>query len=356
LRADCDFRGKIVGLAYDALDTGIYDPSVLDEVYMIPYPQEGEGNLLEHLRYLKVRAGLDVVIPNLDSELLNFCRIRDELKEIDIATLLPSRAMLELRSKVKLSEFCAREGFASPATEIIHDSGYISEACSRLGFPSVLKAIFYGAHVCRSLEEVHVYHNRLRDQWGLPLVLQAFIHGEEYNVCGLGSPEGSPVGAVAMRKMGITDKGKAWAGVTVRNDDLLRLTTAVMERLKWTGPLEIEVIREHQSKTFYILEINPRFPAWVYLTAAAGQNLPRAAVRMALGDGSGDLSGYTAGMTFVRHATDIVCPLNYLESLCTKGELVYSEAGAPCSEARPICGGAEAPKNEACAPCSNPAP
>jgi len=47
------WQGKIVGLAYDALDTGIYNNDLMDEVYLIPYPTEGEENLLARLKYIK---------------------------------------------------------------------------------------------------------------------------------------------------------------------------------------------------------------------------------------------------------------------------------------------------------------
>ena len=36
VRHDLKNIGKIIGLTYDAFDTGIYDGDLLDEVYLIP--------------------------------------------------------------------------------------------------------------------------------------------------------------------------------------------------------------------------------------------------------------------------------------------------------------------------------
>jgi hypothetical protein len=46
------------------------------------------------------------------------------------------------------------------------------------------------------------------------------------------------------------------------------------------GASEIEIIKD-KSGRLYIVEINPRFPAWVYLAVASGQNMPEAAVKLA---------------------------------------------------------------------------
>jgi len=42
LRASTEWTGKIIGLTYDAFDTGIFNTELLDEVYLMPYPTEGE--------------------------------------------------------------------------------------------------------------------------------------------------------------------------------------------------------------------------------------------------------------------------------------------------------------------------
>jgi hypothetical protein len=73
LRAEPSFGGRIVGLAYDALDSGLCAKDLgLDEGFLIPYPSQGEAALRERLRAVDAQAPLDVIIPTLDSELPAF--------------------------------------------------------------------------------------------------------------------------------------------------------------------------------------------------------------------------------------------------------------------------------------------
>ncbi|MDQ7779025.1 MAG: ATP-grasp domain-containing protein [Planctomycetota bacterium] len=318
------WRGKVVGLAYDSFDTGIYDENVFDAVYMIPYPTEGEENLLQRLRYVVEKEKIDVVIPTLDSELANFSRIEPDLKTLGTQMLIPTEYHLTLRSKLNLAKFCAVNSIPVPRTMIANDPGQIPMAAAQFGLPLVIKGIFYEAMVANSVTEGVTHFNKIKTRWGLPIILQEYIAGEEYCVVGLGNRKGKALGAVPMRKLRLTEKGKGWAGITVGDEELLDLARRTMAALKWVGPLELEFMRATVSQKFFLLEINPRFPAWVYLAARAGQNLPLAAVRLAAGEDVKPFEKHDVGVIFVRHAVDIVCPIDYLGQLTTDGELHYS--------------------------------
>ena len=69
LKEDADLNVKIVGLAYDAMEPGIYMDWVVDKSFILPYPSGDGDAFIERLLYIKQSYGLDVVIPNLDAEL-----------------------------------------------------------------------------------------------------------------------------------------------------------------------------------------------------------------------------------------------------------------------------------------------
>lgn len=315
--------GKIIGLAYDAFDTGIYDSEYLDEVYLMPYPSEGDAALLRRLREIHERTRIDVLIPTLDSELENYNRIAPELQAMGIHLFLPTEEQLRLRSKATLADFCKLHHFAMPRTVVIADPRQLEAAEKKLKLPLVVKGTYYEAYIAHSIEEASIYFHRLRAKWGLPIILQEFLAGEEYDVACVGDGLGGLVGAVPMRKMRLTEKGKAWAGVTIRDGELAKLSTEIIKALKWRGPCELEYLKEQKSGKYFLIEINPRFPSWIFLSAGVGVNLPAAVVRLALGEKVAPMKTPQPGVSFVRHATDLICPLKYLESLTTKGELIY---------------------------------
>ncbi|MEW6282210.1 MAG: ATP-grasp domain-containing protein [Candidatus Eremiobacterota bacterium] len=319
---------RYVGLAYDALDTCVHSPGLLDETYLIPYPFEGEGALLERLRSIRKRAPFDALIPNLDSELIGYSRVARELAEDGVQTLLPDPSVLQLRSKLHLARFCEEHGFLAPRTRVAHSAEEVIEAGREWGWPVVVKGVFHGARLAFHPAEAEVWFEQIRRQWGLPLVVQQHLAGEEYDVACVGSRQGEPLGMVAMRKLRITEKGTAWAGITVTSERLLEQAGELLRALRWSGPLEFEFLLDVASNRFHLIEINPRFPSWIYLSAGAGLNLPALALHELLGRNPEPRREYRAGVFFVRHALDLVGNLDDLESLALKGELIRDSRAA----------------------------
>jgi carbamoyl-phosphate synthase large subunit len=70
-----------------------------------------------------------------------------------------------------------------------------------------------------------------------------------------------------------------------------------------------------------MIEINPRIPAWVYLAVGAGQNLPEALVKLAMGEKVEPMSSYSAGTMFVRYSYDMIGDISQFEKLSMTGEL-----------------------------------
>ena len=76
-----------------------------------------------------------------------------------------------------------------------------------------------------------------------------------------------------------------------------------------------------QNNEFYLLEINPRIPAWVYLAVGAGQNMPEALVKLALGEEVKPFETYDVGKLFIRYSYDMIIELEEFEKISTLGEL-----------------------------------
>jgi carbamoyl-phosphate synthase large subunit len=123
-----------------------------------------------------------------------------------------------------------------------------------------------------------------------------------------------------MRKLYITDKGKAWAGITIEDTVLLELARQFTKATNWRGGFELEIMRDAEGK-LYIMEVNPRFPAWIYLTAGAGQNQPAALVKMALGKNIEPFEEYQVGKMFIRYAWDHITDVSEFQHISAFGEL-----------------------------------
>ncbi len=318
--------GKIIGLAYDVLDTGIYDEGLLGHAYLIPYPNTSSKAFLERLQYIHQQEKIDVIIPTLDSELTVFQKIAPELKSLGIATFIPPKQITDRISKSQLAEFCESENIPYPETIVIKDPGELKAAVKKIGFPLMIKGVYYEAYTCKSMEDVHQYFELLRLKWGLPMILQKKLDSEEFDVCCVSDTNGDLLGAVPIRKTRLTDKGKAWAAVTLKNEQLMELSRRILKKLKWSGPCEVEILKDKKTGEYNLIEINPRFPAWIFLSTGADQNLPKMVIELAMGKTVSPMAPAKSGICFVRHATDLVCPMDYIENLTMLGELHYKSS------------------------------
>ncbi len=319
LRADPRFQGRIVGLAYDVLDPGLYAQGLLDASYLIPYPSTGRQALFSRLAHIKEEVGLDVLIPNLDSELPSLVDQEEALEAMGIRTYLPTRVQLDARAKENLDDLRKDHGVAVPLAESFVAVGTLHTLHERFTFPVVVKSPFYGAKICYSVDEAVRAFHALAAKWGIPIIVQSFVAGEELNVCAVGDGEGGMIGAVAMKKMLLTDTGKGWAGVAIHDDKLMGLARDVIAATRWRGPCEVEAIRDASGET-WLLEVNPRFPAWCDLTGGAGQNLPLAVARLAMGETVEPMTDFRAGAAFVRISINQIIDISAMSALSIDGQ------------------------------------
>ncbi len=321
LRASETFHVRIIGLSYETLEPGIYMHELVDRTYQVPYPSAGQEVLMDRFRYINSIEDLDLIFPNFDAELYNFIKIQDRLlQEFDIKMALPTMDQFEARHKVNLFEYGKERGLQVPYAKMLFNTAEISSLITGMRFPVAIKGQIYDSMIAYNVEQVASHFNKISAKWGVPVLIQEFVHGSEVNVCGIGDGTGKTLGAVPMRKLYITDKGKAWAGVTLDDQKLLDITHDLVKSTNWHGPFELEFMKTTNDE-YYLLEINPRFPAWCFLAVGAGQNQVEALVNLTMGKKVKPFKEYEVGKMFIRYSYDMIVDLKEFEQISTLGEL-----------------------------------
>jgi carbamoyl-phosphate synthase large subunit len=320
IRDSAAFDPRIIGLVYENLEPAIYMQGCADKIYQVPYPSEGTDVLVQRILEIHEKDPIDVLIPNFDAELYAFMRAEKVLEEAGIRTFLPTLEQFEERHKSNLPSFGEKYGLKVPFSKAITRLDDIGKLKEDFEYPLMVKGKFYDAYLAYNEEQVRTNFNKVSAKWGLPVIIQEFIKGTEVNVVALGDGEGRTIGAVPMRKQYITDKGKAWSGITLDDQKMLDLTYEIIRAMRWRGGMELELVKSNNNE-FFIIEINPRIPAWVYLAVGAGQNLPEALVKLALGEEVKPYDSYEVGKMFVRYSYDLITDVKEFEKLSVKGEL-----------------------------------
>lgn len=311
---------RIIGLAYENLEPGIYMPGLVDKTYLMPFSSTGSEAFLERLEYIHEKEQIDIIIPNFDSELYLFIKFSDKLLKMGIHTFLPSLEQFEERHKDNLPEFAEKYHITVPESKALMNSDELANLPKPLSYPYYIKGKFYEAFKVSNYNQALYFFNKLSAKWGFPVIVQQAIHGTEVNVIALGDGEGNTVAAVAMRKQYITDKGKAWGGITIKDERLLEITHHIIKETKWRGGMELEMIKSDDGE-YHLIEINPRIPAWVYLAVGAGQNIPEMLCRLAMGEKVKPVEEYESGKMFIRYSWDLIGDIADFEKIIIFGEL-----------------------------------
>lgn len=146
-----------------------------------------------------------------------------------------------------------------------------------------LKGPYYEAVRTRSWDAFEAVRSALSKVWSTQrLFLQAHVSGYEESIM-LCAYKGELLGCVSMRKRELTEEGKTWAGdVTQAPEEFAGPLREIIRDINWSGGAELEMVRDPEGKR-WLLEWNPRFPAWMHGATIAGCNLPALLVEAATG-------------------------------------------------------------------------
>lgn len=154
----------------------------------------------------------------------------------------------------------------------------LHEFCREHDWKVWLKGPYYEAIKIRSWAEFEDKRDVLSKAWHTEkLFLQAHVSGYEESIT-LSAYQGELLDCVQMRKRDLTELSKTWAGdiSEVPGETLTALRTMI-RRLNWSGGAELEMVRDADNQ-LWLLEINPRFPAWIHGATITGRNIPAALV------------------------------------------------------------------------------
>lgn len=321
---------RIEALGYSAWETGVWSPGVADGVSLIPALSNGDEKVLQRLIEIGRDRQIDALIPCLDLEVPFYRRVAHKLRDVGIETLLPSASALDAVVKTALPAFCHRHDIPAPKTIHVAEVNDVPVQADQFGYPLMVKGTVADAHKVSNSNQALAYARELNEKWGGGVLLQQHIQGEEYCVAMVARCDGSCLGMVPMRKLGINHRGKGVVGAVVNDPALEREAARILELLDWCGPVELEFIKSASSGRFLLVEINCRFPSWILLSHWAGCNLPVAMVREMLSPGGDRCGTPHPGTAFVRDVNEFSVPLAQVEHLrCHKSQAEMTQISGP---------------------------
>lgn len=306
---------KVTGLVYNAFESGIFTDDGPQSCHAMPYPTAGPSAWLERLAEVRALSPFDILIPTLDAEIALLCGAGEDLARVGVHVLLPERSLLERCGKSGLSALAAECEVSVPETAVARSLTESLFHADHMDYPVYVKGPYYDAVLVRSAAELERAGAKMLADWGPPLIIQEPIAGTEFNVLGLGDGEGGILGHCAVRKLIISDKGKGVGSVVVHDVRLEEISTRILRHTRWLGPFELEFVRDDRDDCYRLIEINPRFPAWVGFPEKLGVNYAAAWVEWITGGSCRELPSLEPGTFFLRHQVEVCGRMDQISEL-----------------------------------------
>ena len=246
-------------------------------LYLVPadrrfiIPAGNSTEFLPNLLNVCVQKNIKLLIPTVDFELLPISKHRHEFisKGVDVA--LSSTESLELcRDKYKLLDFCKDTGLTPNFTLLTE-----STSPTLFNYPCFAKPCLgagsRGAMIIQDQKELDALP---KDN---SYLVQELLTGEEYSVDVYIHSNGSPLAAVPRLRMKI-DSGIAVASQTKNIPESAQMALKIIQKVGITYVANFQ-FKANTKGEFKLLEINPRFPGTLPLTAAAGIDIPKLLIK-----------------------------------------------------------------------------
>ncbi|RBP42667.1 carbamoyl-phosphate synthase large subunit [Roseimicrobium gellanilyticum] len=310
----------IIGMAYDATESGIYAKNGPDAVYTIPFPSEGAEAFLKRIDEVRARTPFEVLIPTLDSEMELMVDLAEELQARGIRTSLPDKATYLRRTREQLSELASVAGVSTPRTHAVYTVSRALLLGREMRYPILVKGAHHDTHLVENEAELAGAVSLLFAQWGAPVLLQEVISGTEHHAMGIGDGEGGLFGLCAIRRPSMHGLGKNVGGITVRDDSLREVCERLVRELRWRGPFEVVTIMDETVHRHFLIKMAPRFPSWVGFPTGFGANFPAALARFIVkGVAPDPVPEPIPGWFYLQHQVEVFGQTNQLDALSGGG-------------------------------------
>ncbi len=241
---------------------------LVDKAHIVP--QIASGRYVASLVRIARQAKIDLLIPLIDTELLELAAALGRFAEVGCMALVSAPAVIET-CRDKLATFRALKGAGidTPTTwswaEVLNKK--------RHRFPYYLKpragSAAMGNYVVRNRDELQTFGRRVPDP-----IVQEFVEGTEHTLDVYTGFDGKPRCVVPRRRLEVRT-GEVSKGLIVKDHAIMEVGRRVAEALdECRGVVTVQCMVTRRGR-IRVIEINPRFGGGAPLAIHAGADFPK---------------------------------------------------------------------------------
>jgi predicted ATP-grasp superfamily ATP-dependent carboligase len=255
------------------------------EKFVYTSPKRDFSKFIQDVNHYCREFQADCVFPTSEAAIMACSKYQNQLTCVPI--IPHAHAIQMVFSKANTLKIADSLGINVPKTVYITDRNCQVVDTIDVNFPVVIKsersALMLSAKAETSGKTAYAFSRddllkecRSRLAKGKCVLLQEFIDGYGVGISGLFA-EGRPVALLGHRRIRESNPlgGPSALAETIELEPrLLEPTTAIMKKIRFTGPAMVEYKIDRKTGQSYLMEINGRFWGTVLLASAAGLDLP----------------------------------------------------------------------------------
>lgn len=274
-----------IGFCEEKLSYGYYS-KYFDERYLTcssaHEPDEYYMFLVDYLKNNQV----DVIIPMSDDSAVFLAKNQKQLSKYSTFSIPLYDSFMKGYDKNQLMAVCKKLGVAHPLTIDLSGDYDLSEMI----YPAIIKPNLTtggrGMSIADNQKKLEAIIEPTIIQYGNSHV-QEFVPagGRQIKVQLLVDRSQNLLCSSVMckKRMYPVKGGSSCCNVTIKDDELVNTCLKVLKEIKWRGFADFDIIEDSRDYSLKIMEINPRIPACIKSTVAAGIDWGEAIVNEALG-------------------------------------------------------------------------
>ncbi len=238
-------------------------------------PEASDDSYISVLFDICVNNNIDFVIPLIDPEVDVLSEHFQTFEDAGITLCIPPKNAIDI-CRDKLIHH--KKLKSKKNVHVIPTLTCLDAAIKKFGYPVICKP--RKGRSSEGIIKIMNENNSFHSMDGLQnYLIQPYIHGDIYTADVVRDEFGNSTSVVRKELI----RNKIGAGVTVEvmnHPELENISSEIASELEVTGVINIEYI--FHDKTYFVMDINPRFSAGVHFTVLSGYNVVKNNLRVFL--------------------------------------------------------------------------
>jgi carbamoyl-phosphate synthase large subunit len=236
-------------------------------------PPFSDESFFDKLKELVERERISVIIPALDSILLEFAEKIDEFRQLGVEILSSEPDTIRVTRDKWETYLCLKDVAAMPKS-------FVEKQKIDIDYPLFIKprdgSGSKQVYIIRSDKELNFFFDYVKSP-----IIQELLPGAEYTVDCLADMQGNLLACVPRRRFEIRD-GITTKALIIQNSELVKMGSAISKKLKFRGPFFFQAKEDEYGKT-RLMEVNARIGGTMCHKSFLKGNFHTLSVKLAMG-------------------------------------------------------------------------